>query len=181
MTNVLFSTSRGIVVLLALSSLISCTSGTDEVRQWVAKEKAKKGAPLDAPPVIKTFESFEYTLRVPDDRDPFNLPFNEEEEKATANGPRPDQNRVREPLESFPLDGLKMVGTLGAASAPEGLLKDPEGVIRRVQIGNYLGQNYGRVTAINENQIDLVELVPNETGGWVERQSMISLADANKK
>lgn len=167
--------------ILAVLAVVGCASGTDELEQWVAKEKAKKGAPLDAPPVIKTFESFEYALRAPDDRDPFNLPVNEEEEKVSASGPRPDQSRPREPLESFPLDGLKMVGTLGAASAPEGLLKDPEGVIRRVRIGNYLGQNYGRVTAINESQIDLVELVPNETGGWVERQSMIALADANKK
>lgn len=166
---------------IALLALGGCMSGTSEVEQWVAKEKARKGAPLEAPPVIKTFESFEYTLRAPDDRDPFNLPANEEEERASASGPRPDQNRIREPLESFPLDGLKMVGTLGAAAAPEGLLKDPEGVIRRVHIGNYLGQNYGRVTAINESQIDLVELVPNETGGWVERQTTISLADANKK
>lgn len=175
------SVTRTMPLSFALLALCGCMSGTGEVEQWVAKEKAKKGAPLEAPPVIKTFESFEYTLRAPDDRDPFNLPVNEEEEKATANGPRPDQNRIREPLESFPLDGLKMVGTLGAAAAPEGLLKDPEGVIRRVHVGNYIGQNYGRVTAINESQIDLVELVPNETGGWVERQTTISLADANKK
>ncbi|HET9032189.1 MAG TPA: pilus assembly protein PilP, partial [Dokdonella sp.] len=79
-----------------------------------------------------------------------------------------------------PLDGLKMVGTLGPAAKPEGLLKDPEGVIRRVHIGNYVGQNYGKITAINEGQIDLVELVPNQTGGWVERQTSISLADASK-
>jgi type IV pilus assembly protein PilP len=120
-------------------------------------------------------------LKSPDDRDPFDLPSREEEQETANAGPRPDQNRTPEPLESFPLDGLKMVGTLGAPSAPEGLLKDPEGVIRRVHIGNYVGQNYGRITAINEGQIELVELVPNQTGGWVERQQSISLADANRK
>jgi type IV pilus assembly protein PilP len=172
---------RALSLCLAASALWGCSSGTTEVEQWVAKEKSKKGIPLEPPPVIKTFETFEYTLRAPDDRDPFNLPVNEEEEDSAAHGPRPDQNRPKEPLESFPLDGLKMVGTLGSPTAPEGLLKDPAGVIRRVHIGNYLGQNYGRITAINESQIDLVELVPNETGGWVERQTTISLADANKK
>lgn len=177
--------SSGLVVRfvaggLLLATLSGCMSGKEEVAKWVQLEKAKKGAPLDPPPAIKTFETFEYTLNAPDDRDPFDLPTNEEQENAANAGPRPDQNRAREPLESFPLDGLKMVGTLGAAAKPEGLLKDPEGVIRRVHIGNYVGQNYGRINAINEGQIDLVELVPNQTGGWVERQTSISLADASK-
>jgi type IV pilus assembly protein PilP len=181
MSNAVSSVFRGFLACLGLLALAGCMSGTGEVQQWVAREKAKKGAPLEPPPVIKTFESFEYKLRAPDDRDPFNLPTSADEEKELSSGPRPDQNRAAEPLEAFPLDGLKMVGTLGAATAPEGLLKDPEGVIRRVRPGNYLGQNYGRVTAINESQIELVELVPNETGGWIERQTTISLADANKK
>ncbi len=162
------------------SMLAGCMAGTDEVRKWVLEQKAIKGTKLDPPPAIKTFETFEYKLSAPDDRDPFDLPTKEEAEQAVNAGPRPDQNRTREPLESFPLDGLKMVGTLGAANAPEGLLKDPEGVIRRIHVGNYIGQNYGRVTAINEAQIELVELVPNQTGGWVERQTSISLADASK-
>lgn len=165
---------------LLLLVVTGCMSGKGEVEKWVQQEKAKKGAPLDPPPSIKTFETFEYTLRAPDDRDPFDLPTNEEQENTASAGPRPDQNRTREPLEAFPLDGLKMVGTLGPAAKPEGLLKDPEGVIRRVRVGNYVGQNYGRITAVNEGQIDMVELVPNQTGGWVERQTSISLADASK-
>lgn len=164
-----------------LFGLAGCMSGTSELQKWVAEEKAKPGPDIEPKPAIKTFETFEYTLHAPEDRDPFDLPSSEDEEKATAAGPRPDQNRTPEPLESYPLDGLKMVGTLGPVAAPEGLLKDPEGVIRRVHIGNYVGQNYGRITAINEGQIDLVELVPNQTGGWVERQQSISLADASKK
>lgn len=171
---------RSLVCVFLFSLLAGCMSGTDEVQKWVQQEKAKKGASLDPPPAIKTFETFEYTLSAPDDRDPFDLPTKEESEQVVNAGPRPDQNRTREPLESFPLDGMKMVGTLGAANAPEGLLKDPEGVIRRVHVGNYIGQNYGRITAINEALIELVELVPNQTGGWVERQTSISLADASK-
>ena len=166
---------------LLLAGTTACTSGTDEVRQWVAQEKAKKGQPLQPPPVIKTFETFEYTLKAPDDRDPFNVPFDKSEEEERTAGPRPDKNRTPEPLEAFPLDGLKMVGTLGPASAPVGLLKDPEGVIRRVRPGNYVGQNYGRITAVSENEIQLVELVANDTGGWIERQTSIALSDAQKQ
>lgn len=180
MTNPSVISLRILIAGLLLVAISGCMSGKGEVAKWVQQEKAKKGAPLDPPPAIKTFETFEYTLRAPEDRDPFALPTNDEQEQAASAGPRPDQNRTREPLESFPLDGLKMVGTLGAAAAPEGLLKDPEGVIRRVHVGNYVGQNYGRITAVNEGQIELVELVPNQTGGWVERQTSISLADASK-
>ncbi len=171
---------RAAAASLLLGVLVGCTSGTEEVEQWVKQEKAKKGQPLQPPPVIKTFETFEYTLKAPDDRDPFNVPLDKEDEEAKVAGPRPDRNRTPEPLEAFPLDGLRMVGTLGSPTAPEGLLKDPEGVIRRVKPGDYIGQNYGRITAINESQIELVELVANDTGGWVERQTTIALADANK-
>lgn len=181
MSGLTSSLCRTTMLLALATSMTACTSGLDEVQQWVAKEKAKKGQALQPPPVIKTFETFEYTLKAPDDRDPFNVPLDKSEEEEKTAGPRPDKNRTPEPLEAFPLDGLKMVGTLGAASAPEGLLKDPEGVIRRVKPGNYVGQNYGRITAINENEVQLVELVANDTGGWVERQTSIALSDAQKK
>jgi len=165
----------GAVVLLA--ALAGCTP-SESPQQWVAREKAKKGAPLAPLPVIKTFEVFLYKDQ--DLRDPFGLSA-EEQEQANSSGPHPDQNRPREPLESFPLDGLKMSGTLGSAKSIEGLVRDPDGVVHRVRVGNYLGQNYGRVLAISEDRIDLVELVTNGAGGWMERQATISLGDTKKQ
>src|SRR5689334_23200984 len=97
--------------LLMASALVACTP-SESPQQWVAREKAKKGAPLAPLPVIKTFEVFIYKDQ--DLRDPFGLSA-EEQDTANATGPHPDQNRPREPLESFPLDGLKMSGTLGSA------------------------------------------------------------------
>jgi type IV pilus assembly protein PilP len=165
------------MALLAVLVLAGCSPNEDP-RQWVAREKAKKGAPLQPLPVVKTFETFLYKDQ--DLRDPFGL--SAEEQEASANtGPHPDQNRPREPLESFPLDSLKMSGTLGLARKMEGLVRDPDGVVHRVHVGNYLGQNYGRITAIAEERIDLVELVPNGTGGWMERQASIALGDTKKK
>lgn len=161
---------------LALLVLVGCTPGEDP-HQWVAQEKAKKGAPLQPLPVIRTFEMFLYKDQ--DLRDPFGLSAEEQEQSANL-GPHPDQNRVREPLESYPLDGLKMSGTLGVANKIEGLVRDPDGVVHRVHVGNYLGQNYGRITAITEDHIDLVELVPNGTGGWMERQASMALGDTKK-
>jgi type IV pilus assembly protein PilP len=161
---------------LATAILAGCSQSND-LHQWVAQEKGKKGAPLQPLPVIKTFETFEYKDQ--ELRDPFNVTA-EEQEQTANNGPHPDQDRPREPLEAFPLDGLKMSGTLGLAKAIEGLVRDPDGVVHRVHVGNYIGQNYGRITGINEDHLELVELVPNGSGGWMERQATIALGDTKK-
>lgn len=163
-------------MFVALAALAGCAP-SESPQQWVSREKAKKGAPLAPLPVIKTFEVFLYKDQ--DLRDPFGFSA-EEQEQASNSGPHPDQNRPREPLESFPLDGLKMSGTLGSAKAMEGLVRDPDGVVHRVHVGNYLGQNYGRVIAIGEDRIELVELVTNGAGGWMERQATIALGDTKQ-
>lgn len=168
--------TRATFALIALASVAGC-SRQDSPQQWVAREKAKKGAPLTPLPVLKTFEVFLYKDQ--DLRDPFG-PSLDEQSEANANGPHPDQNRPREALESYPLDGLKMSGTLGLAKNMEGLVRDPDGVVHRVHVGNYLGQNYGRIISIGEDRIDLVELVTNGAGGWMERQASIALGDTKQ-
>lgn len=162
---------------VAMATGIAGCAPSDDLRQWVAQEKAKKGAPLKPLPVIKTFETFVYQDK--DRRNPFDLSA-EEQEQAASTGPHPDQNRPREPLEAFPLDGLKMSGTLGLAKSMEGLVRDPDGVVHRVRVGNYIGQNYGRITAIAEERIDLVELVSNGSGGWMERAATMALGDGKQ-
>ncbi|WP_233843535.1 pilus assembly protein PilP [Dyella sp. 2HG41-7] len=163
--------------LMKLSLLIAtalvlggCTRGMSDLRDWVAQEKAKRGAPIPALPVIKTFETFTYSDQ--EKRDPFS-PSADELNQNT--GPRPDAGRVREPLEAFSLDSLRMVGTIGAGAKTEALVKDPGGVIHRVHVSEYMGQNYGRVTAIDGDRIELVELVSNGNGGWMERPASIAL------
>lgn len=172
MMSIRSKTLRLLMLLLAVTAVAGCTRGTSDLRQWIAKEKAKKGAPLPPLPVIKTFESFEYKDQAL--RDPFAPSPNQSGHNSKA-GPRPDQNRPRQPLEAFALDSLKMVGTIGQGAHMEALIKDPGGVIHQVHTNDYMGQNYGRVTDIAEDHIDLVELVPNGTGGWMERKASIAL------
>lgn len=167
-----------LVSCLSIAALSGCTLGRGDLEQWVAAEKAKKGAPLDPLPVVKTFETFEYKDQ--DLRDPFSPSVEEQrqEEAASAGGANaPDQNRTREPLEAAPLDSLMMVGTMGTGNAVEGLVKDADGVVHRVHVNNYLGQNYGRITSIAEDHIELVELISNGSGGWMERQASIALGE----
>ena len=163
--------TRALLILGAALVLGGCTRGMSDLRSWVAQEKARKGAPIQPLPVIKTFETFKYTDQ--DLRDPFSA--STAELQNNSNGPRPDADRPKQPLEMFALDSLKMVGTVGTGAGMEVLIKDPGGVIHRVHVGEYMGQNYGHVTAISDDHIDLIELVSNGNGGWMERPASIAL------
>ena len=163
-----------IVGTLAMVLGLTACSGQDQLHQWVAQVKARKGAPLEPLPVVKTFETYAYQDQ--DKRDPFE-PAPPQAADQSANGPHPDQNRPREPLESFALDSLKMVGTIGTGNTVEALIKDPQGVIHQVHVGDYIGQNYGHVTAVTTTEVDLVELVPNGSGGWMERDASVALGE----
>ncbi|HEY8585761.1 MAG TPA: pilus assembly protein PilP [Rhodanobacter sp.] len=165
--------ARLLLLLLTALVLSGCTRGMSDLRTWVAQEKAKKGAPIKPLPVIKTFETFTYNDQ--DRRDPFSPSTTETESNTATTGPRPDANRAKQPLELFALDSLKMVGTVGTGAGMEVLVKDPGGVIHRVRANEYMGQNYGHVTAISEDHIELVELVSNGNGGWMERPASIAL------
>jgi type IV pilus assembly protein PilP len=161
---------KALLLTAALLTLAGCTRGMSDLREWVAQEQAKRGAPIPPLPVIKTFETFTYSDQ--DKRDPFSPSPDELNEN---NGPRPDEGRARQPLEAYSLDSLKMVGTIGMGATMEALVKDPGGVIHRVHANEYMGQNYGRITAISSDRVDLVELVSNGNGGWMERPASIAL------
>jgi len=89
----------------------------------------------------------------------------------------PDSNRAREFLEQFPLDTLKMVGTLADRRASFGLVQTSDGLVHRVSVGNHMGQNFGRIIAISDSEIQLVEIISDGLGGYLERPAAIALAD----
>lgn len=161
-----------VALLTVLVSLAGCASDNTDLRAWVEQEKALPGAPIPPLPVLKTFETFEYhdqTLR-----DPFAPSAEERKAAETESSVMPDPH-AKEKLEDYPLDGLKMVGTLGAGNSLEALIKDPDGTVSRVHVRNYLGQNNGKIKSITEHRIDLVELIGNGYGGWTERPASIEL------
>ena len=162
---------RGLALATMLVVIGGCTQGDADLREWVAREKTQKGAPIPPLPVLKTFETFEYADQSM--RDPFSPSL---EELPASSGPQPDKH-PKEPLEAYALDSLKMVGSMGSGASLEGLIKDTEGTVHRVHRGNYLGQNNGKIVGITEASIDLVELIPNGTGGWMERHATIALPE----
>ena len=163
------------IVPLALLCLVlgACTSDTREAEAWVAEVKARPAPPLEPLPVMKQFETFEYNPTGL--RDPFAVPVPDRD--SGAGGLRPDPNRRKEALEVFPLDGLNMVGTIGAGANLVGLVLAPDRVTYRVRPGMYMGQSDGRITAVYEDRIEMVELVPDGAGGWLERPAKIALED----
>jgi type IV pilus assembly protein PilP len=163
--------SRWVGIALLASALAACGGSQGDLEKWVAEIKARPAPPLDPLPVMQQFETFEYDAQ--NLRDPFSELFNGGE----GGGPRPDAGRRKQTLEQFPLDSLDMVGTLGNGRSLVALLMAPDKVTYRVQPGAYLGQSDGRVTAVNEDRIELVELVPDGAGGWLERPATILLED----
>ena len=152
---------------------ISSTPGdAPNLSSWIEEVRARPAPPLDPLPVMQQFESFEYSAQ--NLRDPFSDRWISE---TGSGGLRPDPNRRKEPMESFPLDGLNMVGSIGAGGGLVALVLGPDKVTYRVRPGMYMGQSDGRVTSVHEDRIELVELVPDGAGGWLERPASIALDD----
>lgn len=171
--------AAGIGMALATLALTGCgrsvTSSygnAPNLEKWVAEVRTRPAPPLDPLPIMQQFATFEYAAQSL--RDPFTNAFTDQ---SGGSGPRPDPNRRRQTLEQFPLDSLDMVGTLGRGSGLVALVMAPDKVTYRVRPGVYLGQNDGRVTAVYEDRIELVELVPDGAGGWLERPASVALED----
>jgi len=166
------------IAFVALA-VAGCTRGVTStpgeapnLEKWVADVKARPAPALDPLPVMQQFETFEYAAQ--NLRDPFSNAFSDQ---SGGSGPRPDPNRPRQALEQFPLDSLDMVGTIGRGPGVVGLVMAPDKVTYRVRPGAYMGQNDGRITAVYEDRIELVELVPDGAGGWLERPASLALED----
>ena len=157
------------LLLLGVAALFGGCSSDDDLQQYIAQVKARKSTKIDPIPQIKQYEAFAY---VPGDRrEPFtpSVP-----DTSHADGVRPDMNRNREPLEEFPLDALKMVGVIDFNKAMFAMIRAPDGVIHRVTVGNYMGQNFGKITKISESEVDLDEIVPDGFGGFKEQPATLA-------
>ncbi len=164
-------------LLLSAVLLNGCDGNEKDLNQYVNSVLQRPAEPIEPIPPIMVSDSFIYDPT--DLRDPF-LPETREEliSGAGDGGPRPDPDRRKEYLERFPLDTLKMVGTLArSASNNWALIQDTDGVVHRVAENNYLGQNHGRVSAVLPDRVILIELLPDGNGGWLEREASLNIQE----
>ena len=169
------SLTRMMVLLLPVC-LSACSLGMSDLEEFVAQEKAKKSNKIEPIPQIKQYEAFAY---VQDNRrDPFSTPDGRQGSAAegAVGALAPDLHRNREPLEEFPLDGLRMLGIIQANGKTYALIKAPDNVVHRVTRGDHLGQNYGAITKIDDTEIKLTEIIPDGFGGWMQRFANLALA-----
>ncbi|WP_456407808.1 pilus assembly protein PilP [Thiolapillus sp.] len=163
---------------LAALLLVGCAKQEmADLHEFVAEVKARPATPIEPIPQIKQAETYLYIGG--NRRNPFVKTEDGTEVlvNTDTSGPRPDPNRRKEELETFPLDALKMVGTLDQNNAVWALVQSPDGTIHRVKSGNYLGHNDGKIVSIGEEKIDVVELIPNGSGGYLERQASLTLGE----
>lgn len=166
--------------LLTAATLIltACSDGgTGDLRRFVdeAKQRPGKVEPLPQFASVETYTYSAFNLR-----DPFGSGVESEVRTASAqarsaNGVAPDVSRRKEVLESYPLDSLLMLGTLKYQDTTWGLVKAPDGIVHRVRTGHHMGQNYGKVKAVQAQRLTLTEIVPDGLGGWEEREAYLAM------
>ncbi len=162
----------GVALLLG-----GCGNDNQDLRAWMAEQGKGVRGRLDPLPQLKPYEPFAYNaFDLPDPFKPRKIQPVKGDSKLA-----PDLNRRREPLESYPLEALAMVGTLARNKQMYALVKTPEKDIYQVKSGNYLGQNYGVVTDISDSEIKLKELVQDGSGDWTERTSALQLQQQDQK
>ena len=164
-----------IVCAVAIAGCVTagCSGGQSDLEKWIADTKKKPGGRIQPLPEVKPYESFVYGAQ--NMRSPF-----QPQGPTLANGQpgvRPSSRRNREFLEGFSLDTLKMVGTFKVGKNFYGLVQSKDGLVHKVQPGNYMGQNDGRVTEITASRISLVKIIPDGLGGYIERPASLALTD----
>ncbi len=164
--------------VFAAVMLTACSESMDDLNKHIAAIHARPAQPITPIPPVKTYVPYEYEGL--EGRDPFRQSISEgsDDERSTAGtGPRPDFGRPKEYLERYELDTLSMVGTFANNESYWGLVRDPEGVIHRVPVGNYIGKNHGKVVNITDTEIYLSELISDGADGWLVREASIDLGE----
>lgn len=179
------TSSKLLLLLGVLSALTGCgSSGDEELRHWMAEIRATakpRVTPLTEP---KKFLPQSYSMEAgvePFDPVKLTQALRRESTQSASNAAliAPEMARRKEPLEAYPLDVMAMVGSLDKKGAPTALLRVDK-LLYQVRVGNYIGQNYGKITRITENSIQLREIVQDATGDWIERTATLDLQEGKK-
>lgn len=179
--NSMHNFSRGVCLLMTLF-LAGCGGTNQDLYDFIEGVKQGVKPQVEPLPILKPYEQFIYEASHL--REPFeDMLKRQEEEQAKASqrgagdSKAPDSNRRKEPLESFPVDSLKMLGTLSDESSLWAIVIAPDETVNRVVTGNYMGKNHGKITKVTDTQINITEVVRDGVGGWIQREVVVPLTE----
>lgn len=154
--------------------LAACDNGEGDDLDKFMRDAASDMRPKITPlPEVKPYLALQYNADgiLPD-------PFRSRKAASKIGALQPNLNRPKEPMEAYPLESIKYVGLLSKSKLTYALLKTPDNGVQQVKIGNYVGQNFGRVTQITDSEVLLKEIVQDEfSGDWIERISNLALQE----
>jgi type IV pilus assembly protein PilP len=163
-------------IALVCLALASCSGEQhSDLRQFVKDSDSMPRGRIPPLPEVKPYEPFEYAAY--DLLDPFVARKIEPPKSAKPDPRLPDPSRRKGPLEAFPLENLKMVGTLSQKREVFALIKTPDNNLYRVRAGDFMGQNFGRITDITESAVKLKELIQDSGNDWKEEERLLLLQD----
>lgn len=171
-------TAAAAVSSVLLMGLAGCSAELDELQGWMEQQKREVKPSITPLTPPKKHEPQPYAAA--DGVEPFSaqklVVALKREDRAPSSLLASELNRRKEPLEAFPLDSMSMVGNVSRGGRPTALLK-VDGLLYQVKVGDYLGQNYGRVLRVTETEVALREVVQDAAGEWVERKSSLQLQE----
>ncbi len=171
-------TARHCAIWLSAILLSGCIGGNDfsDLREYMDEVRARPKGAIEPLPKFAPYEAFTYGASAL--RSPFQPPVKIDvaSQKKGSQDVKPDELRVKQFLEGFNIEIFEMVGTLAKDGQVYGLVRGAGGV-HRIKVGDYLGRNHGRVISVDEANINVVEIVPDGEGGWLERPRSLSLKE----
>ncbi|MEE4192218.1 MAG: pilus assembly protein PilP [Halieaceae bacterium] len=169
-----------LMALALVVGLAGCASDEfTDLDEFMDEKRSRPGGVIPPIPAFKAYKAFAYSatsLRSPFDRP---IEIREISQLQSVSTVEPDETRPREFLEQFTFDSLAMVGTLSRAGIDWCLIRDPDGGVHRVRVGNFLGRNHGKIVEMTDTYLAVIEIVSDGSDGWVERPRTIKLAGLN--
>lgn len=177
-------TAAAIALVCAASFLSACGSSDQELQSWMTEQRNNSRSRVDRLPEPTKFSPQPYTQEgsvEPFSNQKLAQALKRDSSQATVNTAliAPELARRKEPLEASPLDAVAMVGSLIKVGQPVALVR-VDNLLYQVRVGNYLGQNYGRITKVTETGLSLREIVQDAAGEWIERTATLQLQEVSK-
>ncbi len=174
------NTVRALIILLAFGSLAGCVGDKNkDLQVFMEEAKSQPVGEIEPLPTFRPYQTFRYSAIAL--RSPFDKPLSAiaKEDSAGKLAVEPDEHRKKEYLEGFNFSSFSLVGVLDQGGTTWSLVDDGDGGVHRITVGNFLGKNHGKITGVSNTRMEVLEIVPDGKGGWVERPRTLALKGSN--